>query len=142
MDARPDVEADVGAVGFELAGQRLGCREKGILVADVEPDRRVVERCAARQRQQVVAGEVGGVVEREQGVIRATGVDGRRMASDRAEALRCESAEVERAETAHRDPADRDAIGVRAAAFEAGRNHLVEDVRAPRRLVRDRATSR
>ena len=86
---------------------------------------------------QIVAREVGAVVERERDVERVvagpSGEDGRRVASDRAEPLR-RAAEVERSETAHRDPADRYAVPVGTAPSEGDRDRFPQDVRSPRPL--------
>ena len=48
--ARPDVEADVGAVVDRNSWAASRLPDGGVLVADVEPDRRVVGRRAPRQR--------------------------------------------------------------------------------------------
>src|SRR5947207_14290765 len=101
------------------------------MVADVDPDRRVVRRSPARDVEQVLQGEVRGAVEAERDLVRATGEESRRVASDSAEALGLDPAEVERAEAAHRDAADRDAMRIGIGALERGGNRFVKHVRAP-----------
>jgi hypothetical protein len=115
------------------ARPRTGCPPAGeIRGPRVDPhgDAAVQVRVLPSGREEVVSGEVLGVVERP--LRGLAGIEDRGgVSAHRAPPAGPQPGDVERTEPAHRDPGDRDAVWVRVRHAEAVWDGLPDDVRSP-----------